>query len=77
MKMVIIEEEEEGGEVKVAKGMITLNRTMVATLYHREEPKEDVASILAGDRGEDTDLEGMVLDDTGGIGDTDTTVKGS
>ena len=75
--MVIIEEGEEEGEVEVVKGTIILNQMMVFTLYHREELKENITSILAGGRGEDTDLEGMVLGDIGGIGDADTIVGGS
>ena len=74
--MVIGEEGEGEGEAKMAKGTITLNQMMVATLCHQEGlEEEDIAGVLMGGRGEDMALEGMVLSDTGGIGDADTTAE--
>ena len=75
--MVITEEDEGEGEEDMVMGMITLDQMVACTLYHQEELKEGVAGTLVEGQGEDTDLEGMVLDDAGGIDDEDTTVKGS
>ena len=75
--MDITEEDEGEGEEDMVMGMIALDQMVASTLYHQEELKEDVAGILAGGQGEGTDLEGMVLEDAGGIDDADTTVKGS